>query len=212
MSDNFMETLSAKSVEELKKERLELRKAQLLDSANEEISSKISSIEKILKEKTERILTLKKEINDAESLEDYDSAVKSCELMIIEDDSNKIKWERKLDSLKESKAKYEEKKSILEECRKKVTDAAFNDDWDEVQVYSKRALEYCPTDEFYNKYLQKAVKELAKNAAGSRPIVKESGKNVVNKTAKKEKKDDFFDTPIMKKTLPKKNPKDDFDF
>lgn len=190
----------------------ELRKAQLLDSANEEISSKISSIEKILKKKTERILTLKKEINDAESLEDYDSAVKSCELMIIEDDSNKIKWERKLDSLKESKAKYEEKKSILEECRKKVTDAAFNDDWDEVQVYSKRALEYCPTDEFYNKYLQKAVKELAKNAAGSRPIVKESGKNVVNKTAKKEKKDDFFDTPIMKKTLPKKNPKDDFDF
>lgn len=28
MSNNFMETLSAKSVEELKKERLELRKAQ----------------------------------------------------------------------------------------------------------------------------------------------------------------------------------------
>lgn len=183
----------------------ELRKAQLLDPSNSEISAKIASIEKMLKEKEDSIQTLKKQIEDAESSDNYEAAIVACETIISEDESNKFKWERKLDFLKESKAKYEEKVSVLAECYKNVTDASFNDKWDDVRVYAAKALKYSPTDEFFLKHLQKATKELSNNAisTSSKAIidkVRGSDRNVTEGVAKNVWKvtrvaDDFFDNP-----------------
>lgn len=205
----------------------ELRKAQLLDPSNSEILSKISSIESMLKEKAETIQSLKKQIEAAESSYDYEAAIVACEAIITEDESNKSKWERKLDSLKESKSKYEEKLAVLSECQKKVADAAFNDNWDEVLTYATKALKYNPMDEFYQKFSLKAKSELDKIAiktAGGN--VREFGGNSEvddffdvpkknshrTKAAKPENKDDFFDTPVKKTRVQKKECKDDFDF
>lgn len=205
----------------------ELRKAQLLDPSNSEILSKISSIESMLKEKAETIQSLKKQIEAAESSYDYEAAIVACEAIITEDESNKSKWERKLDSLKESKSKYEEKLAVLSECQKKVADAAFNDNWNEVLTYATKALKYNPMDEFYQKFSLKAKSELDKIAiktAGGN--VREFGRNPEvddffdvpkknshrTKAAKPENKDDFFDTPVKKTRVQKKECKDDFDF
>lgn len=226
----------------------ELRKAQLLDSSNSEIATRIAAIEASLSAKAERISILTKQIEDAQGANDFVSAINACDSLIIEDETNKHKWERKRDSLTSAKEQYEERTRILAECRKKVMDAAFRDNWDEVLTYSTKALQYVPNDDFYMGYQQKASKELAKKSQQkSTPTVKTSvvkGSNPAHSSSnggdsffdtpkktsskptpasesffdkaprapKKTASDDFFDAPSKKNNVPKKNPKDDFDF
>lgn len=189
----------------MEKALTELRKAELLDPDNADVKSKISSIENSIKEIADKISNLETTIKESLKNNDFDSAIFACEELITIDVNNKSKWEKKVKSLQAEKESYLEKLAVIQDCRKKVQEAAFNDNWDEVQKNCRRALSYDLTDDFFQRYLEKAVKELGKKAID---------KTVQTIGAGVDKVKDTVGGIIGKgrKVEPKKDEPDDWDF
>lgn len=196
----------------------ELKKAGLLAPDNKEITSKIKEIEEIINAKEQKILTLKEALNSFESIGDYAAAIAACHDLACFDEENDVKWNRKVSELEKQKEKEDEKIRILDECRKIIDDAAFNDEWNKVFNAATKALVYASGDEFFKKYLAKATAEIAKkkisdtSKAGSKATtsIKKGRKTVVGNIARQV--DDFFGAVTKqpaKKSLPE-NKEDDF--
>ncbi len=196
----------------------ELKKANLLDPENMEITLKIKEVEEIIRAKEQKLITLKETLSFSESAGNYVAAITACHDLANFDEENSSKWDRKASELEKKKEKEDEKVRILAECRKIIDDAAFNDEWNKVFNAATKALTYVPGDEFFKKYLAKATAEITKNKisdtrkAVSNAIasIKNERKKAVGNTVPQV--DDFFGVVAKqptKKSLPEKK-EDDF--
>lgn len=203
----------------------ELNKAKLLDPDNPEIISKIEEISGIISAKEKKINTLKATLSSSEDARDFSSAIAACKELVLNDEDNSGKWERKANELERKKEKEDEKNKVLAECKTIVSDASFNDDWEKVLSASTKALTYNPTDEYFQKYFTKATAEVAKAKAElAKKKISDTGKAFIETTrnikdiGKKAvghlpgRVDDFFGT-VTKRSEPKSLPEkksDDF--
>ena len=188
----------------------ELQMAKLLDPDNAQVQSKISLLETSINEKNKKINSLALDVRN--SSDDIETAISSCEELVVLDVDNKEKWKRTLETLKsrlqeqirreaEEAEKSRQLEAKIEDYRKKVEDAASDGKWEEVSKYCAEALTFNVKDQFFQRYSVTAAKEIAKKA--------------INKTVKIF--DDFFGSP--KKEIPttqnkaegsQKNREDDF--
>ncbi len=183
----------------------ELKKAQLLNPLDGEIAAKVEKVENIIKKRDEDVSRLKSLLNSSEGKEDYSQAIAACEDLMTVDSFNSTKWERKRDALLSLKAKSDEKISVLSDCREKVNAAVFGENWEDVQLYSTRALKYSPQDEFFRARLERAGKEIEKknrsNGKTNRPV---KGVEVTPKSTSMPKENDpfFFSDTVKNKQKP----------
>lgn len=140
----------------------ELHKAELLDAESEEIKSKITRLDSTISERVAKIADLDAKIKECIKENDFENAIKYCEELVSIDVKNRTKWEKKVKSIETEQKAYNERVAVLAECRENVLKASFEDKWDDVQKNCRRALSYDITDDFFQRYLEKAVKELGK--------------------------------------------------
>ena len=139
-----------------------MHKAELLDAESEEIKSKITRLDSTISERVAKIADLDAKIKECIKENDFENAIKYCEELVSIDVKNRTKWEKKVKSIETEQKAYNERVAVLAECRENVLKASFEDKWDDVQKNCRRALSYDITDDFFQRYLEKAVKELGK--------------------------------------------------
>lgn len=107
----------------------EVEKILNLDSTNEEgiqIKEKISAVFAENKKKIENLI---QSLSEVEKKKDFPAAIQICCSLIKEDSINISKWTSRKERIVSTQREFEENKRKLNELRKEINTAHFNEDW-----------------------------------------------------------------------------------
>lgn len=137
----------------------EVSKILSLDPSNrdaKEIERKISEVNSIHQE---NINNLVEKLNKAEQENDFASAINICDSLIEEDSANIRKWTSKKERLISKRKEIEENKRKLDELKKDIHKAHFDEDWVRLKLLCETCLNI-QTDKEISQFLSKAKKRL----------------------------------------------------
>lgn len=137
----------------------EVSKILSLDPTNraaKEIERKISDIQSRHQENINNLIV---KLNEAEQENDFVSAISICDSLIEEDSVNICKWTSKKERLISKQKEIEEKKRKLDELKKDIHKAHFDEDWVRLKLLCENYLNI-ESDQDVFQFLSKAKKRL----------------------------------------------------
>ncbi len=140
----------------------EVSKILSLDPSNreaKEIERKISDVHTRHQENVNNLIA---KLNEAEQEKDFVSAINICDLLIEEDSANIRKWTSKKERLISTRKEIEENKRKLDELKRDIHKAHFDEDWVRLKLLCENYLNI-ETDQDVFHILSKAKKRLEEN-------------------------------------------------
>lgn len=137
----------------------EVSKVLGLDPSNHEAKEIERKISEVHAQHEERINTLVAKLHEVERVKDYDSAISICESLIEEDYTNIRKWTSQKERLISQRKEIEETKRKLDELKKDINKAHFDEDWVRLKLLCENYLKIESDQDIYQ-FLSKAKKRL----------------------------------------------------
>lgn len=137
----------------------EVGKVLGLDPSNHEAKEIERKISEVHAQHEERINTLVAKLHEVERVKDYDSAISICESLIEEDYTNIRKWTSQKERLISQRKEIEETKRKLDELKKDINRAHFDEDWVRLKLLCENYLKIESDQDIYQ-FLSKAKKRL----------------------------------------------------
>lgn len=137
----------------------EVSKILSLDPTNreaKEIERKISDVHTKHQEKKNNLVA---KLNEAEQESDFVTAINICDLLIEEDSANIGKWTSKKERLISTRKELEENQRKLDELKKDIHKAHFDEDWVRLKLLCENYLNI-ESDQYVYKLLFKSKKRL----------------------------------------------------
>ena len=138
----------------------EVSKILAIDPANQQAKQKREDIEKLLSEKQSRITALEQQLQQAKASSDFSKAKELLEMLVVEDNTNQLKWSVMLQDVKQEETAAAEKTLKLAKL-KQIEDAVFEEQWTEVVAICKTSLELSFSDDI-NAILHRAEIKISK--------------------------------------------------
>lgn len=140
----------------------EVSKILSLDPTNREAKEIESKISDVHTRHQENINSLVAKLNEAEQERDFVSAINICDLLIEEDSANIGKWTSKKERLISTRKEIEENKRKLDELKKDIHKAHFDEDWVRLKLLCENYLNIESDQDVFH-ILSKAKKRLEEN-------------------------------------------------
>lgn len=137
----------------------EVSKVLGLDPSNHEAKEIERKISEVHAQHEERIKSLVAKLHEIERVKDYDSAISICESLIEEDYTNIRKWTSQKERLISQRKEIEETKRKLDELKKDINKAHFDEDWVRLKLLCENYLKIESDRDIYQ-FLSKAKKRL----------------------------------------------------
>lgn len=137
----------------------EVSKILSLDPSNRDAKEIEQKISEVNSQHQVRINNLVSELNEAEHINDFASAINICDLLIEEDSANIRKWTSKKERLISQRKEIEENKRKLDELKKDIHRAHFDEDWVRLKLLCENYLNI-QSDKEISQFLSKAKKRL----------------------------------------------------
>lgn len=137
----------------------EVSKVLGLDPSNHEAKEIERKISEVHAQHEGRINTLVAKLHEVERVKDYDSAISICESLIEEDYTNIRKWTSQKERLISQRKEIEETKRKLDELKKDINKAHFDEDWVRLKLLCENYLKIESDQDIYQ-FLSKAKKRL----------------------------------------------------
>ena len=130
-----------------------------LDPSNREAKEIERKVSEVNSRHQESINNLVEKLNKAEQENDFASAINICESLIEEDSVNIRKWTSKKERLISKRREIEDNKRKLNELKKDIHKAHFDEDWVRLKLLCENYLNV-QTDKEISQFLSKAKKRL----------------------------------------------------
>ena len=130
-----------------------------LDPSNREAKDIERKVSEVNSRHQESINNLVEKLNKAEQENDLASAINICESLIEEDSANIRKWTSKKERLISKRREIEDNKRKLDELKKDIHKAHFDEDWVRLKLLCENYLNV-QTDKEISQFLSKAKKRL----------------------------------------------------
>lgn len=140
----------------------EVSKILSLDPTNREAKEIESKISDVHTRHQENINSLVAKLNEAEQERDFVSAINICDLLIEEDSANIGKWTSKKERLISTRKEIEENKRKLDELKRDIHKAHFDEDWVRLKLLCENYLNIESDQDVFH-ILSKAKKRLEEN-------------------------------------------------
>lgn len=140
----------------------EVSKILSLDPTNREAKEIESKISDVHTRHQESINSLVAKLNEAEQESDFVSAINICDLLIEEDSVNIRKWTSKKERLISTRKEIEENKRKLDDLKKNIHKAHFDEDWVRLKLLCENYLNIESDQDVFH-ILSKAKKRLEEN-------------------------------------------------
>ena len=140
----------------------EVSKILSLDPTNREAKEIESKISDVHTRHQENINSLVAKLNEAEQERDFVSAINICDLLIEEDSANIGKWTSKKERLISTRKEIEENKRKLDELKRDIHKAHFEEDWVRLKLLCENYLNIESDQDVFH-ILSKAKKRLEEN-------------------------------------------------
>lgn len=137
----------------------EVNKIFGLDPSNNDAKGIERKISEVNTQHEERIKSLVEKLREVEQIKDYGSAISICESLIEEDSANIRKWTSQKERLISQRKEIEETKRKLDELKKDINKAHFNEDWVRLKLLCENYLKTESDRDIYQ-FLTKAKKRL----------------------------------------------------
>lgn len=137
----------------------EASKILSLDPSNREAKEIERKVSEVNSRHQESINNLVEKLNKAEQENDFASAINICESLIEEDSANIRKWTSKKERLISKCREIEDNKRKLDELKKDIHKAHFDEDWVRLKLLCENYLNV-QTDKEISQFLSKAKKRL----------------------------------------------------
>lgn len=137
----------------------EVSKILSLDPSNREAKEIERKVSEVNYRHQESINNLVEKLNKTEQENDFASAINICESLIEEDSANIRKWTSKKERLISKRREIEDNKRKLDELKKDIHKAHFDEDWVRLKLLCENYLNV-QTDKEISQFLSKAKKRL----------------------------------------------------
>lgn len=141
----------------------EVNKIIALDSFNQKAKELKTKISEIHAQREKRVENLVSKLNEAEENNNFDFAIEFCESLIEEDPANIRKWTSKKERLISQRRDFEENKRKLDELKKEINKAHFDEDWIRLKLLCENYLKI-EEDKDIAQILTKAKKRIEERA------------------------------------------------